>query len=191
MKNYIQIFALALLFAACAEAPKNTSETSAASVSADSAMVAQVIHGFYTWYDAISINDAEWSNFTDNSGKHLKLDTTKFNTFLNHLKSSGFVSQSFLDQEKAFYKKCELLWQNEPVDEVPSGMDADKYFCAQDWEINFWVNSPVRIKPLGQYKLAATMYGDEGGSPREHNFELVKENGKWLLSSIECDMGVQ
>jgi hypothetical protein len=26
--------------------------------------------------------------------------------------------------------------------------------------------------------------------PKEQNFELVKENNKWLLSEIECDMGI-
>lgn len=188
-----------LLFVSCAAlwlACQNTDvKTPAAaakpSPSADSVAVADIIHNFYKWYDGFSKTDAGGINFTDATGKHLKLDQAKMEAYFTSFKNSGFISQEFIDGEYIFYKKCEKLWQNEFVDDVPSGMDADKYFCAQDWELEFWTSSPVRIKSLGPDKIAATLYGTQADAPDERNFELKKENGKWVIVKIECDMGVQ
>ena len=112
------------------------------------------------------------------------------NNILPDIQSSGFVSVKFIDNDRAFYKTCEKIWQTEEAEGIPTGMDANKYFCAQDWDINFWTKSPVRIKTIGTDKVAATLYGKNGDSPLEHNFELKKESGKWLISKIECDMGI-
>ena len=37
----------------------------------------------------------------------------------------------------------------------------------------------------------ATYHSGEKDQILERNFELEKENGQWLLTKIECDMGSQ
>lgn len=189
MKNLFLILLLALVFSSCQESTNN--KPVATTVVTDSTAIANVIHGFYTWYDHHVNDRTKDISFTKVVGKHAVLDLPMLDKYLANIKESGFVSTEFLDNDKAHYKACEKLWQNEDAEEGPLiGMDADKYFCAQDWALDFWTKSPVRIKPIGADKMAATLFGTEDGMPREQNFELKKENGKWLLSKIECDMGL-
>ena len=72
---------------------------------------------------------------------------------------------------------------------MPSCVDADKYFCAQEWETEFWTNAPVRIKMISPDSAFATLYSTDKNVQLERNFELKKENGQWLLSKIECRYG--
>ncbi|MBV6425922.1 MAG: hypothetical protein KIPDCIKN_00413 [Haliscomenobacter sp.] len=154
----------------------------------DSAAVADVIHGFYQWYDAFIENGGEKSGFTKEENGHLALDSVAFETYFAQFQETGFVSEEFVQNEWAFFKKCAAFWQNESLGELPTCLDADKYFCAQDWDIQFWTTAPVRINPLGDNRMAATLYG---GESEERNFELKKEGDKWVLTKIECDMGME
>lgn len=145
----------------------------------------QTIHGFYTWYDAFRKDDSRNLNFTDDKGKHLKLDAAKLDTYLGHFMASGFVGTGFIEGRKTFYKNCEKLWQNEPKDEPPSCLDYDPIFCAQDWDLDFWTKAPVFIDLYGD-TVAATLRSTVTDNPQEHDFDLVLENGKWVLLKIEC-----
>ena len=186
MKKLLIFFLLSSAAFACKQAPKNTE--AASQDDPNLVAITAVIHGFYTWYDAFQQDSTKRIDFTDASGQHLKLIPSKLDTYLAHFKNSGFVSDEFIENEKTFYKSCEKFWQDELVGDVPTGMDADKYYCAQDWEVESWTTSPVGFEPIDEYKAKATMYLKIGDSEDERHFELVKKNGKWLLSKIECDM---
>lgn len=193
MKNAILPGLLLLGLFACQQAPKTAEPQTPPPAPAipDSAAVADVIHNFYKWYDAFSRDETKGVDFTDDSGAHLKLNAAKLDAYFANFQNSGFVSAGFIEQEKAFYKKCEALWQKEPKDDVPSGMDADKYFCAQDWEVGFYTTAAVRLQPSGADRVTATLYSSNSNDPQDRRIELVRENGKWLIAKIECDMGVQ
>lgn len=188
MKNLIFVCYSTLVLLSCRGETGKIPEVNA--VVTDSSAIADAIHGFYQWYDAYLQDGTKTVDFAKVVGKHLTLDLPLLEKHLANIKASGFVSSELLDSDRAFYKACEKLWQNEDAEDVPSGMDADKYFCAQDWDIRFWVQSPVRLKSIGQDRVAATLYGTDEAGPTEQNFELKKENGKWLLTKIECDMGI-
>jgi hypothetical protein len=184
MKKLIILFLSILFLSSCQEGSNKTPESTA--VASDSSAIADVIHGFYQWYDPYVRDEAKNIDFVKTVNNHYALDQALLEKYLSNINASGFVSSEFIANDMAFYKACEKLWQNEEADGPPSGMDANKYFCAQDWDLNFWTKAPVRIKSIGDNKVAATLYGEMGGNPFEHNFELQKENGKWLLSKIEC-----
>ena len=178
MKQITALFIPIAIFFACgnpAPAPAETAKV--VDISADSTAIAGVIHGFYQWYDKFTVDETKQLNFINEDGPHLTIDQGKMEAYFADFYKTGFVSQAFLTEQYAFYKKCEVLWQNEEKGDVPSGMDADKFFCAQDWEVDFWTKSPVKIQKTGENKAAATLYGTIGDSPLERNFELVKENG--------------
>ena len=99
--------------------------------------------------------------------------------------------ESFITGEFEYYEKCEKLWQNEEIGDVPSGMDVDKILCAQDGDITFWTKSPVRIVNTDGTHAKATLYASDANGDLERSYELKKENGKWLLSKIVCDTGIE
>lgn len=192
MKNYIYIIFISITaFLSACHHSNATDDTSASTVERDSVAVARVIHDFYKWYDHFITNDAINFNITNDEGEHLTLNQKALDAYLATIKKSGFVNDTFIQGEYAYYKKCEQLWQNEDKGDVPSGMDADKYFCAQDYDITFYTEAPVRIQSLGANQIAATMYQNDTEYPMERHFELQKENGKWYISKIECDMGIE
>lgn len=179
MKNALPLALLFVALAACKRTPTDPS--------AGVATPAAAIHGFYAWYDKFVQSTNGHINFTDESGPHLRLDPAKLDQYLQNLKASGFVSDEYIAAEKAYFRQCETFWQHEEKGDVPTGMDYNRQFCAQDWDINFWTKSPVSIQPLDSNRVAATLTGTEGGTAKTHDFELVKVGGKWLIAKIACD----
>lgn len=200
-KLFFLLFAFSFLLA-CNEAPTNNAETTTTTEAPtdnggsqddpDLVAITNVIHEFYAWYDSFQRDSTRNIIFTDEKkGKHLVLDMPKLDQYLNNLKASGFISDAFIADEKLLWKKCEVLWQKEELGDVPSCVDADRFFCAQDWDMEFWTKAPVSAERLGTDKVNATLSGQEGGVEHTQKFELKKENGKWLITKIECDLGVQ
>ncbi|MFD2572238.1 DUF3828 domain-containing protein [Spirosoma soli] len=188
MKTSLLAFLALVALLACHSEPQTNHEaTTPGSSTPDSAAVADAVHGFYQWYVTFLQDPTKQIDFTDDSGEHLQLIRPKLERYLAHVKASGFVSDAFIAGEAAFYQQCSQVWQNEPIDEVPSCLDGDRYFCAQDWDATFWTRSPVRIKTIGPNKIRATLYGSYYNNVMERSIELVRENGKWLISHIDCD----
>lgn len=199
MKKLIFLSLLILVVMACNNSPKSenitvsdgtTNNDISGQNSIELSNITKTIHDFYKWYDAFQMDQTRNIGITDDSGKHLVLDTTKMTQYFANIKASGFISDEFISTEKVLLKKCEAAWQNEEKGDVPSCMDGDRFFCAQDWDINFWTQAPVNLEQLGTDHVKATLSGTEGGTSREQQLELKKENGKWLITSIYCDMGV-
>ncbi len=152
----------------------------------DRVAINDVIHNFYKWYEG-SMETVAGFEYVK-GGKSSTLVQEQLDAYYALLLKSGFISQEYIDDDRDFLKNLEATaWKNENVNEEPlTGLDYDRFFCAQDWEINYWTTSPVSAVDLGKGRVQATMTGTEGGSPREQKFELKKENGKWLIVRIVC-----
>jgi hypothetical protein len=187
-KNILLSLSMMMIFFACQESPTKTM-TETSDISADSTAITTVIHDFYEWYGDFVMGEKSIIFIKEENG-HNVLDLPLLDEYLAKFQATELVSNQFIDRQIAYYRACEKIWQKESADDIPSGLDADKYFCGQDYDINFWIKSPVRLESIDGNKVIATMYGMEGDLPKEQNFELVKENNKWLLSEIECDMGI-
>lgn len=186
---FLPIIASLTAFAACTEQGPATSDTSDAAA-ADSTAIAATIHGFYGWYNGFASDTTQAYDFTDASGQHLRLKPDVLEKYLGEFRKSGFVSEEFIANEQKFYAACEKLWQNEAVDDVPSGMDADKMFCAQDWEFAEFTTAPVSSRVNADKATASIMFSPNSPNGESRSFELKKENGKWLLTKVICDTGV-
>jgi hypothetical protein len=207
MKDTI-FFALTLaLFAVACQNPGRTDaaatpgpaapETPAAAPSgsataADSAAIADAVHAFFRWYNANQERLAnDFVQVLDTKSGHTKLVEPQFQRYVTSFKASNAVSQEFIDNEVKFYRAAEKLWQNEDPEEVNSGLDADKYYCAQDMDPGEFMSAPVRAEIRGDRAKATLLLDPEGMNGAEREFELKKENGKWLLTKVVCDMGVE
>lgn len=185
MRKQLCLVFLLLSLLACRQntSPKNTGATQN---DADLAAITNTIHDFYQWYDAFARDTSRDINFLDLRGKYAKLDRLKVDQYFNNLKASGFISDEYIAHEKDFLNKCEPLWQSEDKDTPLTGLDYNRIFCAQDWDLGFWTKAPVSVQGLGAESVTATLSGTEAGTPREQQLELKLENGKWLITRIIC-----
>ncbi|AEE48612.1 DUF3828 domain-containing protein [Haliscomenobacter hydrossis] len=151
----------------------------------DLVAITDVIHGFYQWYDD-SMEKIQHLDYVK-TGKHLSLDNKKVDAYFDQFLKSGFISKEYVDGEKAYLKALEVDWKKTEYEDGPiDGLDYDRFFCAQDWDIKAWTESFVGVEGLGTDQATATMSSKEGGGPNEQKIELKKENGKWLISKIIC-----
>ena len=197
MRKLIFLFSLlACIFIACKETPSNSDAANNAATTdeptdnggsqddPDLVAINDVIHNFYKWYET-NMETLSNIHYIKNGNK---LDDAQLDAYFGLLTKSSFLHPTYIDAERAYLKNLEATaWKKENGEEEPlTGHDYNRFFCAQDWDINFWTTAPVGADGLGTGLAKATMSGDEAGSPREQKFELKKENGKWLISKIEC-----
>lgn len=183
MKYLLLLFCLANLCFACTHTPA----TGGSQAATDLEAVSTAVHGFYAWYDAFQIDQSRNVLFFDNSGEHLRLDSAKLDQYYNNLRAGGFISETFIAADRKFWMDCEVLWQDEIKGDVPSCVDYDRFFCAQDWELQRWTHAPVKMEPTGPNSVRATLSDLEPGRAREQVLELAKEQGKWLITRIVCE----
>jgi hypothetical protein len=140
--------------------------------------ITDVVHNFYKWYATTE----DKLDYVDSKGKISKLDNAKLAAYHATFMKSGFVSQTYIDNDVAYLKKYEAEWQKnkENGSEEPiSGLDFDRVFCGQDWEPKDYTTGAVKAEGLGTNQVKTTV----GAS----KLELVKENGRWLIAKIACE----
>lgn len=182
MNTLTKIICICLVFFtffACNDAPKDAATDKGDSQNdADSVAVTEVVHNFYKWY-ASGITPIE---YIDSKGEASKLDTAKVTAYHAQMTSSGFISKAYIDNDMAYLKKHEAIWQENKEngnEGVLSGEDADRVFCGQDWDEKAYTSGVVKIDGLGTNQVNANI--------ETSKLELVKENGKWLISKITCE----
>lgn len=189
MKNYLVIIASAAsLIFSCKEGRSTAfQETNAGTErERDSLAITNTIHDFYKWYEVFSLDTNTQINFVVDKDEHLALDESRMKEYYVHFMNTGLVDTSLVIAEYAFYRDCEKIWKTQPLDEVPYGLDGDKFFCAQDWEVSFWTSAPIKIMELNKHHARVALFGIVFKQPLEREFELKKVGGKWLLSNVKC-----
>ncbi len=178
---------------ACNEAPKNTAQAPATTTAeptqkggaldaADMAAITDVIHNFYKEYDAFQNDEKRTVNYLDASGKVAKLDMPKLAIYHAEMMKSGFISKAYIDNDMAYLKGNEADWaknKENGSDGPLTGFDADRVFCGQDWDMKAYTTGVIKAEGFGTNQAKATVESSK--------IELVKENGKWLISKISCE----
>lgn len=197
MKILIFICLVLTSFLACKNAPESTppieeqSQTETPVVTdeptdsggsqddTDLVAITDVVHNFYKWYETFPSMDYD---FLDTKGNTAKLDNAKLATYHAALLKSGLLSNIYIDNDLAYLKKYEAIWKqdNEKGDDGPlSGLDYDRVFCGQDWDIVAYKTGAVKVDGISANEAKASIEGSK--------LDLVKENGKWLISKITCE----
>lgn len=190
MKTVCLFAALVFALMACGDASTSSAPiaektpATVVSTTVDSTAAAAALHRFFAWYNTNQETLNKYA-ITNDKGKHLQLDEKQLAAYLAEFKKSGVVSDEFVADETKFYQACAKLWQNENIDDVPSGMDADRMYCAQDY-VGDYATAPVKVVVNGDRATATLMPGED----MKVDFELKKENGQWLLAKTKCDCGV-
>ena len=171
-------------------ATKTAETKTVVSTISDSAAISESLRGFYTWYDANSQRIGA-INFTNEKGTHTTLDEKQLQLYLTEIKKSGLVSDELIENETKFFHACAKLWQTEPSNEPNSGLEADRFLCAQDYIAPYNTGVVSSIINGDRAQSILTLKGSMPGETSSFNFEMKKENGKWLLAKLGCDMGVK
>ena len=192
MKNILHLLLFSCLILSCKNNTTNSSTpvVMEKKILSDSAAIEETIHDFYKFYSTFE-NDTTQYNFVDDSGKYLKLDQEKLKKYLDKFFQTGLVSEEFINNEREFYEKCGKLWGDEEKGDVPSGMDADKMYCGQDGDFPEFTKAPVTSIIKGDRATAKMIFKPNSGNGASRNYELKKENGKWLMAKVECNMGIK
>lgn len=154
----------------------------------DSLDIAKCIHGFYEWYSLFVVDSQSRIDFVEDDGMHYRLSRARLDTYLQKLAKCEFVTNQLIWHQREMYLKCEKLWQRENNQDVPSCMDGDPLFCAQEWDMEYWTQSPVMIDYIKNDSAEVRMEGISFHSPMTRKFGLKKEGERWKLALVECVM---
>ena len=199
MKNILFAALTLALWSACqspSPAPVATTTTPAVpafDTLAEKTAVTTAVRGFFNWYSKYMETPEfgnEKYNFVDYETPHPALKPAVLDAYLDQFVKGGFAGQAFVQQQKAFYQKAAIMWQKEEKGDIPSGMDADPYFCAQDDVAEYYLKAPVEVKFTAANKATAILHVHDEVNQLDLPVYLQKENGKWLYVSTECDLGV-
>ncbi len=175
------------------EAGKNTVTSeikSPTSNASDSLGITESLHGFYTWYDANEEKLAKIDFIEDDKKGGSVLNEKKLQKYLAEVKKSGFVSDELIADETKFYHACAKIWVKEQPFEVHTGLESDRFLCAQDYIAPY--NTGIVKSIINGDRAHATLTLKDGmNSSNDFNYEMKKENGKWLIAKLDCDSGVK
>ena len=183
------LIAATALFVACGTEPQKN-QAPAATENAAQTEITTAVRGFFNWYNAFvsNPNSANY-HYIDDSGEHLRLNNAALDAFLGEFVKSGFAGKTFVENEKKAYADCEKLWANEPKDEVPSRIDHDRYFCAQEDVTDYYKNAAVEVRLDDASHATATLVLDMGeGGKHNRIVKMQKEDGKWLVADCNCEL---
>ncbi len=202
MKNIFFLGLALALWTACQSTPAVPVTTTppaptvaaALDSTAEKAAVTAAVRGFFTWYSQF-MQSPDFSSdkyyFVDYETPHPALKPAVLDAYLQAFVKGGFVGQAFVKRQQAFYQKAAVLWQKEEKGDVPSGMDADPFFCAQDDVMEYYLKAPVDVQFTGPDQATATLNLTDPTMGYKLKVFVTKENGKWLYAGTECDLGVE
>lgn len=150
--------------------------------SKDSLLMVQTVKGFLSWYKN---NYAEANGFGltyQDKQDFYHVNLTQGEKYLSFLKSSGFISDKYVAIWSKYFKdKAAYMEENLQNDGPPEGFEFDLVLITQEPELvlkeidklQFMVSENTGDNAILQ------ITGEYG-----YDFELVKENGKWMIEYI-------
>ncbi len=191
MKQFLFSFSLAVtLLSACISTGDKATSKALVVVNQDSieqVAIAKTIHDFYTWYNAFDQSkDNPGFDFIGDKGKHNTLIAKKLEVYLARFTTTGLVSSKWADNERAFFQECEKQWQKEALGDLPFGLDANRVYCGQDGEFEEFKTATVKATIAGNQATATMHFKKDSPNGEDRTYSLEKENGKWLITNIDC-----
>ena len=189
MKHLIFVLAL-FLVSSCGQnaQPADQAQTKPAvpTVANEEAAMAETLHQFYKWYGETGEQLITKINFIDETGPHPKLDLPILGRYLGEFMKSGAVCTEFVQNETIFYRACSHGWKTENSGEVITCFDHDRYYCQQDGDVREFLTAGVKANIQGDRAEVQLLLDPNGPNGGPRDFEMKKENGKWLLSKVGC-----
>jgi len=144
----------------------------------------KTVKGFLHWYKKNYTKSNSFGfTYQDRNG-YFQVSTTQGLEYLKFLKSSGFISQKYVDVWlKYFMDKAQYLKENPQNEGPPEGFEFDLVLITQEPELVFKeiekMTFTVTEKKGDKAILQINVLG--------YNIDLVKESGKWMIEYIATE----
>jgi hypothetical protein len=193
LKNVFRLLLfVSIIFAACAsDGNKTEVKNMPHEVNSDSTAIAETIHAFYKWYAETGDQLSQKFKFIQTNGQHANIDEAMLAQYFAEFAKTGLVSAALVADETRFYQACAALWKNEAAGGRLPGLDIDRYYCQNDPEISEFLTAGVNFRIRGDIAKVRLMLKELGPNHGAREYEMKKENGKWLLAKLRCNSGVK
>lgn len=192
MRQYIIIFILTIL-TACSNEKQNDNSNTTEKVQADSFSLeqqpAKTVIDFLKWYrdnqDIQSglVNNASGDIYDSTKFYSVNFEATKI--YLLKLKSTGFISDLYIDKWKKYFEKCDSAFARNPEnDGPPAGFEYDFIMLSQEYDEDLKNVEKTKIisNVISGNNAAVKLYFPSGSSL---NYKLTKRSDKWAIDDIK------
>lgn len=159
-----------------------TTDIASLNYSNDTLLMIQSVKGFLHWYKN---NYAKANSFgftyQDKQGNY-QVSVNQGKEYLKFLKSSGFISDKYVDIWLKYFKdKAKYLLENLQNEGPPEGFEFDLVLITQEPELvlNEIDNLQFLVSENDGNKAILQIIGEFG-----YDIELINENGKWMIDYI-------
>ncbi|MBK9256699.1 MAG: hypothetical protein IPM42_14520 [Saprospiraceae bacterium] len=149
----------------------------------DSLNAVKSIKGFLKWYKA---NYKKSSGFrlvgSDESGNYF-VDQKACELYLKHLKSSAYISDTYLQQWRKYFSEMNKNFKDNPQNEgPPEGFDYDLISGTQEPDLFY---NPTENHTFTIVKVEKSKIVIQSTDIWEHQFTLSKSGVKWKVDDIK------
>lgn len=153
---------------------------------------AKTVTSFLKWYkeNYIRLNKINmvlnYSDAMSTNGKPYLVDFKSTEKWLTELKKSTFIGPKYIEKCRKYFLKCEENFKKEPQKEgIPAGFEFDLVMISQEYEDD--LSNLEKVEVVSEYirtnNTATVKLKFREGSAI--NFELGKENNKWIIQNME------
>ncbi|WP_205514430.1 hypothetical protein [Longitalea arenae] len=147
-----------------------------------------ILH-FLQWYRSNvqqlkKIDMVKHSSHPDSSNYYVVNDAGT-EQYLEALKQSGFVSDTYITNWRAYFRKCNENLRKSPQSEAPvQGLDFDLVMLAKEYEEDLTgiERSTVEYVSVAEDKGSITVGLPSAGRLK---YRITKQDGKWLIDDIK------
>jgi hypothetical protein len=153
---------------------------------------AKTVTSFLKWYkeNVERLNKINmvlnYSDAMSTNGKSYSVDFKSTEKYLTELKKSTFIGPKYIEKLRKYFLKCEEDFKKTPQKEgIPKGFESDLVIISQDYEDDLANLDKVEIvsEYIRSNNTSTVQLKFREGSAI--NYELGKENNKWIIQNME------
>lgn len=165
----------------------DTARNSKMSEQPDSIQIKNTILAFLSWYKANMMSEQNQYKFIVPDAKGMySIDKKASEDYLSFLKSSGQISDQYLNEwRKYFTDRAKYFSENPSNEGPPEGFDMDLVLITQEPELVLDSLNQLKFQIKSMEHSKATM--NVSGNPQyniDYDFEMSKINEKWYIDYI-------
>lgn len=141
----------------------------------------QTVTNFLTWYNE-NYNEANSFILVNQDSAYYSVNFEQTEKYLDYLKSSGYVTDAYLNNFRTYFKDAEATFQKDSINEgPPPGFDYDLVLYTQEPELVIEKrNNPVILsKKIKDDSITLNL-----NLEMPLQFQLSKQHAKWMIDKI-------
>lgn len=148
----------------------------------DTLALQETVKAFLMWYKTNYTQANSFGlTYQDKQGNY-NVALGNCDLYLNFLKSSGYISDTYMGLWKKYFEdKAIYLKENLSSEGPPEGFEFDLVLITQEPEL---VLNTINDKLFAVVENSGTKAVLQMGGEEGYDFDMVKENGKWMIAYI-------